>query len=303
LGELLRPWIPSGIRFTGQGKDPFWLRGPLTSADSQGEATLNWSGAYLYGFQAGPGQLKAKLAQGVIRAEPIACDLSEGKAKLAPRIRLNPLPAEASLEPGLVADQVRINPTMCQYALSYVAPALAGVTTAEGRISIQLERCRLPLADPGQGDLAGKLVVHTVEVGPGPLVAQIASALGYTSPAKLSRESSIPFWVQNRRIHHEGMELVFPDVTVRTSGSVGFDRSLQLVVSMPVPEKWIGQNPLGTALRGQVLALPVAGTLDQPQLDRRALEDVSRKLIGTAARNVLEDRFKQQLNRLLPSRQ
>lgn len=302
LSALLQPWIPSGIRFTGQGKDPFSIRGPLNSAEAQGEAAVNWNGAYVYGFQAGPGQLKAKLAQGVIRAEPIVCELSEGKSRLTPRVRLAPLPAEFSLESGLVAEQVRINPTMCQYALSYAAPALAGVATAEGRISIQLDRCRFPLANLDQGDLAGKLMIHTVEVGPGPLIAQITSALGYTSPAKLSRESSIPFWVQNRRIHHQGMELIFPDVTVRTTGSVGFDRTMDLVVSMPVPEKWIGQNPLGTALRGQTLSLPVSGTLDQPRLDRRAIEDVSRQLMGTAARNLLEDRFKQQLNRLLPSR-
>jgi hypothetical protein len=302
LSDLLRPWIPAQVRFTGQGKEPFWVRGPLTAADAQGEAAVNWSSGYAYGFQAGPCQVKAKLTQGVIRCEPIACELSEGKARIAPRVRLAPAPAEVSFEPGLVAEQVRINPAMCQNALSYAAPALAGVATAEGRFSIQLERCRFPLTDWGHGDLAGKLVVHTVEVAPGPLVGQIASALGYSSPAKLSREASIPFWMQDRRIHHQGMELIFPDVTVRTSGSVGLDRSLALVVSMPVPQKWIGQNALGTALQNQVLELPVAGTLDRPQLDRRGIEEFSRKVIGTATRNLLQDRMKQQLDRLLPSR-
>jgi hypothetical protein len=302
LGDLLRPWVPEGIRFTGQGKQPFWVRGPLTAGGAQGEFNLAWTAGSWYGFQAGPGQLKAKLAEGAVRCEPIACALSEGKAHLTPRLRLAPTPAEVSFESGLVAEQVRINPTMCQYALSYAAPALAGVATAEGRFSIQLERCRFPLADPATGELVGKLMIHTVEVAPGPLVGQIAAALGYSSPVKLSRESSIPFWMQDRRIHHQGMELLFPDVTVRTSGSVGLDRSLSLVASMPVPKKWIGQNVLGTALANQTIELPIAGTLDQPQLDRRGLEEFGRKVLGTATRNLLQDRLQQQIDRLLPSR-
>jgi len=302
LGDLLRPWMPEGIRFAGQGKQPFWVRGPLMAAGVQGEVTLAWTAGSLYGFQAGPGQLKAQLAEGAVRCEPITCTLSEGKAHLTPRLRLTPAPTEVSLESGLVAEQVRINPTMCQYALSYAAPALAGVATAEGRFSIQLERCRFPLADPATGDLVGKLVIHTVEVAPGPLVGQIASALGYSSPAKLSRESSIPFWMQDRRIHHQGMELIFSDVTVRTSGSVGLDRSLALVASMPVPKKWMGQNVLGTALANQTIELPIAGTLDQPRLDARGLEEFGRKVLGTATRNLLQDRLQQQFDRLLPSR-
>jgi hypothetical protein len=302
LNDLLRPWVPAGIRFAGQGKQPFWVRGPLTAATAQGEASVAWAAGSVYGFQAGPGQLKAKLAEGAVHCEPITCTLSEGQARFTPRLRLAPLPAEVSCESGMVAEQVRINPTMCQHALSYAAPALAGVATAEGRFSIQLERCRFPLADPATGELAGKLMIHAVEVAPGPLVGQMAAALGYSTPARLSRESSIPFWMQDRRIHHQGMELVFPDVTVRTSGSVGLDRSLTLVASMPVPQKWIGQNVLGTALANQTIELPVSGTLDQPRLDRGRLEQFGRKVIGTAARNLLQDRVQQQLDRLLPAR-
>lgn len=300
LTDLARPWIPGGIRLAGQGKDPFWIRGPLTAGEAQAEATVKWTSGYLYGFEAGEGQLKARLAGGVVRCEPIACTLSEGKLRISPQVRLAPEPAEVTAEAGLVAEQIRINPTMCHYALSYAVPALAGVATAEGRFSLQLERCRLPLADPGRGELGGKLVIHAVEITPGPLVEQLVAAVGRGSTAKLARESTIPFAMRDRRIYHEGMELVFPEVTVRTKGSVGLDRTLSLVASMPVPEKWIGQNPLGTALKNQTIELPVAGTLEQPQLDRRGLESFTQRAVGTAARNLFEDHLKQQFDRLLP---
>lgn len=300
ITELARPWLPNGIRLAGSGKDAFSIRGPLDLARVQAEASAGWTSGSLYGFQAGPGQLKARLADGVMRCEPIACTLSEGKMRLTPQIRLAPDPGEITVEGGLVADQIRVNPTMCHYALAYAVPALAGVATAEGRFSLQLERCRMPLADLGAGDVAGKLVIHSVAITPGPLVQQLAAALGHGSTANLSRESSIPFAMRDRRVHHEGMELVFPDVTVRTKGSVGLDRSLLLVASMPVPQKWIGQNPLGAALQNQIIEIPVSGTLEQPQLDRRGLEDFMRRFMGTATRNVLEDRLRQQLDRLLP---
>src|SRR4029078_4101215 len=97
--------------------------------------------------------------------------------------------------------------------------------------------------------------------------------------AKLSKESVVPFQMADGRIYHRDLELVFTDLTIRTSGSVGWDESLSILAEMPVPPKWIGNNPLGASLKGQTIRLPIGGTLNHPKIDERALAKLSSQFL------------------------
>jgi translocation and assembly module TamB len=126
--------------------------------------------------------------------------------------------------------------------------------------------------------------------------------LGRASPAVLRRESVVPFRMVGGRVYHQGLELIFPDLTIRTHGSVGLDQTLAIMAEMPVPPKWLGNNVLGSALKNQTIRLPIGGTLSKPMIDRRELERVSRQFVRDAARNVLLEELQKQLERL-PDRQ
>jgi hypothetical protein len=131
------------------------------------------------------------------------------------------------------------------------------------------------------------------------LVQDLAVLLKGGSAAKLRRESTVSFRMVKGRVYHQGMELEFPDLTIRTYGSVGLvDQSLSLMAEMPVPPKWLGNNPVGDALKNQTVQLPIGGTLSRPQLDRVAMEQANRKLLGSAAQNVLQGEVNKGLNRL-----
>jgi len=181
--------------------------------------------------------------------------------------------------------------------LMFIAPVLAGVTAARGSFSIDLDKCRIPLSDPAAGEMTGRFTVHSVEVGPGPLVQELAILLGRASPATLRRESTVQFRMVEGWMYHEGLDLVFPDLTVRTHGWVGLraPHPLNLTAVMPVPPKWIGNNPLGTALRNQTIQIPIGGTITQPKLDRRTLQHHNRQILQRAAGNLLEDQLRKHL--------
>lgn len=300
LSGWLRGYLGDGVFFAGRGESPIWYRGPLSIATGKAAATLAWTWGEVYGFRVGPGQLKLNLSDGVLAVEPSEFEVSEGRARVAAQLRLSPEPRELAVSAGPILQQVRINPRMCAYALQYIAPVMAGAATAEGKFSLSLESCRVPIDDPSRGDLQGRMTVHTVEIGPGPLTQELALVLGRPSPAKLTRESVVPFRMVDGRIYHRDLELVFPDATIRTYGSVGLDQSMALMAEMPVPEKWRGNNVLGTALRDQKLNLPIAGTLGRPQLDRQTLDVVSRQFINKAAQNVIQDELTRQFNRFFP---
>jgi hypothetical protein len=188
---------------------------------------------------------------------------------------------------------------VCTSLLKYIAPVLADVTTAQGEFSIDLDGCRIPLGDLAKGEVAGRFTIHTMEVGPGPLVRQFAVFLGRETPARLRQESTVVFRMSHGRVEHQGLELIFPEFTVRTSGSVGLDQTLNLVAEMPVPPKWLENRPvLSQTFRDQTIRVPITGTLGKPQLDQRVLADLSRQFLQKAAGNMLQGEFGKQLDRL-----
>ena len=71
------------------------------------------------------------------------------------------------------------------------------------------------------------------------------------------------------------------------------------MVEMPVPRKWIGNNPLGEALRRRIIRLPVGGTLSQPRIDRREMDRLAAQFIQEAAGDALREQINRGLNRLL----
>jgi hypothetical protein len=194
---------------------------------------------------------------------------------------------------------LQITPQMCAEGLQYVAPILAGVTQAQGMFSVGLDGCAIPLAEPKKADIAGKLTVHSVEVGPGPLVQTLAILLNRAAPARLTRESVVDFRMVDERIYHRGLELVFPEVTIRTYGSVGLDQSLSIVAELPVPPKWIGNNRLGDALRNQTIRLPIGGTLNKPMLDQAVLAQTSAQFVRNAAGTAVEGEVQRQIDKQL----
>ncbi len=317
---LLQAYAGDNVRVTGRQTRPFSLSGPLSalSADRQtavtklsGQAELGWQSAAVFGALLGPGQTQAELARGAVRFSPLDIPLSGGKLHLQPTIELAATPVELSLAPGRIVDQVQITPEMCNAGMKYALPILAEATEAQGRFSVTLDGCQLPLTNPGAGDAAGKILIHSVQVGPGPLtrafvpvIQLLAEALGVKDSVQppttvaITRESQVEYRMVNGRVYHRGLELAFPDAVVRTYGSVGFDQSLAVMAEMPVPSKWIGDNALGRSLRGQVIRLPISGTLHQPKIDGSEIRRMTGRVLEDAARSTLQQELGRQLDRL-----
>jgi hypothetical protein len=299
--QLLRSFAGDGLRLGGRGASPFSYRGVWGSDKAVASGALSWNWAQLYEFQLGAGQLEASLTGGMLDVKPLNVECNEGRLRMAPQVRFAGEPKEIAMAPGRIVDQVRITPAMCARFLQYIAPLLAGVTTAEGRFSIDLEGCRLPLGNQAglirwnDAEIAGKLVIHSAQIGPGFLIQELAQLLGRANPVYVMRESTVPFRVTKGRIYHQQMELALGDITLRTYGSVGFDQSLALMVEMPIPPKWQTGKLLGTVLKDRTLQLPIVGYLRQPKIDRTALDQITRQFFQGTTQNMIQSG----LNKLL----
>jgi hypothetical protein len=202
---------------------------------------------------------------------------------------------EFRLSKGLLAQHIQIDPATCGSMLKFIAPPLAGVANVQGSFSIELDDCRVPLSDPSKADVSGRLIVHSMTIGSSPLTHELAVFQSREAAAQMRPESIVPFRLTQGRVYHDNLELIFPDITIRSRGSVGLDETLDILVQMPVPAKWLaGNTAAAQAMRNQTISAPLRGTLAKPQLDPKAMQDLTAQFLQKAAGNVLES----QLNRL-----
>jgi hypothetical protein len=79
---------------------------------------------------------------------------------------------------------------------------------------------------------------------------------------------------------------------------VGLDQTLDMLAEVPIQDDWIRPNGLLASLRGQTLEIPVQGTLGQPRLDERIVQQLGRRVLDKAAGQLIERGLDRALNGL-----
>jgi hypothetical protein len=319
LAPLWKPFVGDAVQIVGHEPWPFTLRGPWTSgatpvlAGAQrmtGGATVRWLSASAYGLDIGSGTLDARLADGTLTLQPVNVAVAGGQIMLAPMLRLAATPAEIDLPAGPMLTNVKLSQEVCAHALKFVAPVFAEVTRTEGQFSVTLQGGRLPLADPTSGDVAGQLLVQSVEMRPGPILQTLVGfaeqvegilqgKVPFANPAKavaLVRmdNQSVDFRMVDHRVYHQGLKFVAGNVTITTRGSVGLDESIAVLAEIPLPQGLLKQNNP----EAQTLKIPITGTLKNPKMDPKAIEQLPLLLIkGTGS---IINRVEGALEKLVP---
>jgi translocation and assembly module TamB len=315
LTPKLREVLGGNFTATGRGTRPVALRGSLTPPTAgtgppnpyktiTAEFALGWDSATVYGFETGPGEVRTRLANGVARVNRVTATFGGGRVTLRPTVFLDPLPGHAVFATGWVIEKARLTPEACAGALGYAVPPFARSTRAEGEISFLLNENRIPLSDPSRATLRGTLVLHQATVTAGPVVGEVARLLGADNTTlTLANEQAVPVWVENGRVFHDNLTLKLGGYFVKTSGSAGFDGSLDLVADVPIPGGWplLKNSPVvAKALTGKRLKVPVRGTLDKPALDPRAFQAAVAKLVQETARDAGRELLQKELEKVFP---
>jgi hypothetical protein len=122
--------------------------------------------------------------------------------------------------------------------------------------------------------LAGKLQLHEISVDAktpllGTMVKVLADMHGKkpSDVVRVVENALVRFEVRGGRMYHEGLRLGFPDIDSKlqasSSGSVGLDKTLDLVLEVPrilLPGKKPPDDPKATA----PVRLRITGTFDNP---------------------------------------
>ncbi len=317
LSPKLREKLGGEFTVAGKGTKPVSFAGSLTPpvkpgskqppslfAAATGELGIGWDAVQTHGFAMGPGTFQAKLANGVAQITPITGTFGGGKINLHPTVRLAPAPGEATLAKGLIVDRAKLTPDVCAGALGYALPAIARSSQAQGEISVTLDENHIPLADSRQAALKGTVTIHKATVTAGPVITEVAKLLGADSGTMtLANEQSVPVRVEHGRVYHENLNVKIGGYFVKTTGSVGFDNTVDLVADLPIPGGLPGfkNTPaLAKALTGKRVLVPIKGTLDKPVLDPKQFQAAIAKLAQSVAKDVGKDVFQKEFDKLLP---
>ena len=184
---------------------------------------------------------------------------------------------EWALTPVTLLDHAQLNPSVAAGALAYAAPILANTTRASGEFSLVIDEARWFAGEEKTATVDGNLTLHAVDIGPGPMVAKIIAALPGQLPIpptiRIAESSKIHFRKSDRRVQHEGLAFGIPlkasgqRLDIISEGTVGIDdRSIDLTLSLPIPDSLPTDRPLFTALAGKTIKASVEGTLDDPKL-------------------------------------
>lgn len=251
----------------------------------------------------------ARLLPHRIRMRPGADLAAPVQFHIAPHLRReNGLILE--LEAGRVLDHVQASPELCDAWLKFALPVLAEVTQVAGEFSVDVQGLRMPLANLATSQTAGTILIHELELGPGPLVQQFLPAieamrgLSGTNESSsmerlsLARDSKVEFRLVDGRVYHEGLRLQFPRFAIETHGSVGFDESLAMMAEIMFTGNTFS-GPLARAIKSRPIQLPIGGTLRKPKVDLAQIRAMGGQRLRDTARELIGNELERGLDRLL----
>ena len=331
LDQLLASYLGPEVRFQGDRHVRFQVSGQLADSQVSGVPThwsrrwnfttdAGWSSATVYGLPLSAGRVQSTLRDGQLQFTPFDIGVGQGRLTASPLVILDPEPQQLFLPKGPLVSNVQISPQVSETMLKYVAPIVAGATRAEGNFSVVLDETRVPFADPKQARVLGRLDVHQLRVAPGPMVADIVALLeqidALTKGKQLLQAATAPrgskaltidnrqidFQVAEGRVYHRNLEFMVDGVPIRSYGSVGFDQTLVLEIEISIQDKWIKRQRALQSLAGQTIKIPIRGTFSRPQIDQRAVADLSRQMLQGVATEAIGSEINRALDKLFRSR-
>ncbi|MCP4707328.1 MAG: hypothetical protein GY869_01775 [Planctomycetes bacterium] len=252
--------------------------------DLKSDLLVNWDSAQFYGIQLGPAQFSPQLKEGQIVLPLTSIAAQNGKLNIQGFVDLRqPEPIWSFPEPIMVLDEFPVNEQTGKQLLSYVNPIFAQMTRMSGLASLELSELEIPLSENYQNNIKarGTLSIADMQVQTEGALDAIQRLMGMqkqvTQPMKVENAS---FEIKNGRIYYDDFRVTIARVyDMRFYGSVGFDDSLDLKVSLPVVPAMLENlgienpiNDLAKIITGARIDIPIVGTRTKPVLDMSGVD-------------------------------
>ena len=205
-----------------------------------------------------------------------------------------------TVDAAQILDHEPLSEAHTRQNLAMVAPVLAQATEVSGSASVWMDESQIPLDRDDRQDqpfkIPGRVEFHSMEarlkdVWARQIVALTGQLTGTELPDRIEvlKNSRVDFVVAEDGISHDGMVFLLPQIakqlTIESSGVVHLDESLDLLLTVTMPQVVTANQPvlaLLSELSSEPLQLQVRGTVSQPQLQlpegTSLLDEISKRI-------------------------
>ncbi|HNO80000.1 MAG TPA: DUF4179 domain-containing protein [Phycisphaerae bacterium] len=275
------------ITIAGRNDSQLKVRGPLNNPnqspafrDASMSANLGWQSAEIMGIPLGKLELKPTLNGGKLSVPVTKVAAAGGNVQLGCDVMFGSQGPQLRLPSNLqMLSGIEVTPRLGEQLLSRFNPIFGNSTRMAGRLDLTIRELSLPLGDAlyTGGSGLGRLDLHNFKITPSEFFVTLLELGGMGQPDMYAIDvSGVDFTVQNGRITYQDLTLNFAQqrFDLKFRGSVGFDDSVDLFVSVPVQEHLLRrlkvQGPVGeyaTRLAGTRIEIPITGSRSNPKLD------------------------------------
>jgi hypothetical protein len=311
LGAALRPWWSGRLEGSEEREVEVRLEASAAQAGEGG----------LWGFlRRARGEARADLAPvtvtGITASGSVRAELRDGRVSVAAPLSVNGGTAHVSGTLDLRAKEAGPRSALAIRAQGVRANAEMGPLlekispifhTANGTVEGKVEgEAALEWGVPAERGvraaldaLSGRAVFAARElwVTGSPAVVELLGALGEEGAVR-GELLATDVRVGSGRCSYEAMTLRLARYALRFTGWVGFDGRMELLVEMPLTERFLQRYPRLGRLSGKTFFVTLEGTVARPRLDLdRAIQELLRRALEGAAQEKLEDAIRRLLER------
>jgi hypothetical protein len=264
---MAKPFLPEGLAMEGKRSDKITFASTYPSNDPNAilanlnaNAAVGFQKADFKGLKFGATELKLNVKQGQAAIDLPDADVNGGKVRFAGDVNLAQKPMVLKLrQPAAVVENVKIDDVLSANLLQYLNPIFAKSSNVSGTANLSCNTLVIPLGGgtPKDINIEGTVGMTDVKLT-SKLLAVIKEALRDDGLNLFSIPAS-PFTVKNGLVKYDDMPLMFG----RTWG-IHFGGTIDLmskVLSMNV------KAPTSKAADAKMVVVPLAGTVENPQLD------------------------------------
>lgn len=118
-------------------------------------------------------------------------------------------------------------------------------------------------------------------------MAGLLNMMGISERQLSMADQDIDFEAEEGRIALSPMTLQAEGYQLKMHGSIGFDKTLDLIARIPITKNMVGGDAY-QFLEGTTIKVPIRGTSSKPQVDQTAFQEATGDLMQQALRKNLE---------------
>ena len=246
-------------------------------------------------------ELPVQLADSLGKIEIVGA-VNKGAMSLKPTINFSSKPAIVSIpDNSTLLTAVGLTEGMSKDLLVHIHPIFKGAAVSRGTVDLTMQNFNWPLDAEAREDAAfrGSLTFNEVKLQAGGLLAPLLDVMKVETEDRdiILSDQPMEFVGENGRVRCSPLELTVNEHTLKLSGSIGFDQSLDYLAQIPVTRKMVSGD-LYKYLEGTYISVPIGGTVSNPSISKNLVQTAIKDLAIQAGTKQLTDQAGKLLQKL-----